>query len=67
MCGQIKREAGSQGKEQKHNNNLWLKRQERMGACNTLWIISSSLSFSWQKIILTNWVRLVMLLFVVPA
>ena len=33
--------------------------------CNTLWIISSRLNFGWQKIILTNWIRLVMSLFVV--
>ena len=31
----------------------------------TLWIINSSLSFGWQKMILTNWVRSVMSLFVV--
>ena len=62
ICGRIEREAGSQGKEQKHKNNFVIKTPRE---CNTLWIISSSFSFGWQKIILTNWVRLVMSLFVV--
>ena len=61
MCGRIEREAGSLGKEQKHNN---VKGEWR--ACNTLWMINSSLNFGGQKIILTNWIRLVMSLFVVP-
>ena len=56
----------SQGKEQKQNNNFVVKTpRDGWRACNTLWIISSSFSFGWQKIIITNWVRLVMLLFVV--
>ena len=32
MCGWIEREAGSQGKEQKHNKNFVVKRQGRMGS-----------------------------------
>ena len=32
MWAGSKREAGSQRKEQKHNNKLWLKRQGRMGS-----------------------------------
>ena len=65
MCDRIEREAGSQGKEQKHNNNFVIKTPREGRERVTLWIISSSLSFGWQKIILTNWVRLVMSLFTV--
>ena len=65
MCGRIEREEVSQGKEQNHNNFVVKNAKGGWRACNILCIISSSLSFGWQKIILTNWVRLVMSLFVV--
>ena len=60
MCGRIRREAGSQSKEQKYNFVVKTLREDGERV-----IISSKLSFGWQKIILTNLVRLVTSLFVV--
>ena len=36
MCGRIEREAGSQGKEQKHNNNFVVKTPKEDGERVTL-------------------------------